>query len=121
MMAQHGFIPPLQMLLKNPLFLIGAQQTDILIAAVDKHLRQLEHRRYVINANIHVDRIGAHCAHLHHRNRGVLQPVAYGIAVFNAKQNGGGDVRGQQRFQQLFFLLQTVLRFCQHDLIPCRL
>lgn len=121
MMAQHGLVPPLQMLLKNPLFLIGAQQTDILIAAVNEHLRQLEHRRYVINADIHVDRIGAHRSHFHHRNRGVLQPVAYGIAMFNAKQNGGGDIRSQQRFQQLFFLLKTVLRFREHDLITRRL
>ena len=92
MVAKHGFIPALQMLLENPLLLVGAQQANVLIAALNDHLRELKHGRHVINPDVHINRIGAHGAHLHHRNRGVFQPVANGVGMFNAEQNRCGDI-----------------------------
>ncbi len=92
MMAQHRLVPALQMLLENPLLLVGAQQADILIATLNHHFCQLKHGGDVIDADIHINRIGAHRPHLHHRNRGVFQPVTNGVGVLNAEQNRGGDI-----------------------------
>ena len=121
MVAQHRLIPALQMLLENPLLLIGAQQSDVLIAALNHQFGEFVHRRDVVDSNIHIQRIGAHRPHFHHRYRGVFQPVADGIRVFRAEQNGGRNVRGEQRFEQFLFLLRTVLRFGQHNLVSGRL
>ena len=80
------------MLLENPLLLVGAQQANILVAALNHHFRELIHGRYVINPDIHINRVGAHGAHLHHWNRGVFQPVANGVGMFNAEQDSGGNI-----------------------------
>ncbi|SAJ31143.1 Uncharacterised protein [Enterobacter cloacae] len=105
------------MLLKNPLLLVSAQQADILVATLNHHLGKFIHGGDVINPDIHINRIGTHCTHFHHRDRGVFQPVAYGIGVLDAEQYRRGDIRGQQRFEQFLFLFKTMLRFRQHDLV----
>ncbi|MNY72506.1 hypothetical protein D3C86_2110820 [compost metagenome] len=56
------------MLLENPLLLIGAQQTNVLISPLNDQLGYLVHRGNVINSNVHIKRIGAHRTHFHHWN-----------------------------------------------------
>jgi hypothetical protein len=53
MVAKHRFVPALQVLLENPLLLVGTQQANILIATLDHHLSEFIHRRDVINPDIH--------------------------------------------------------------------
>ncbi|SAG88541.1 Uncharacterised protein [Enterobacter cloacae] len=72
MVAQHRLVPALQMLLKNPLLLVSAQQADILVAALNHHFGKFIHGGDVINPDIHINRIGTHCTHFHHRDRGVF-------------------------------------------------
>lgn len=87
MVAQQRLVPALQVLLEDPLFLIGAQQPDVLVAAGDNRLRQLIHGRHVVDADAHVDRIGAHGADLHHRNVGGDERVAGVLRMLDAEQH----------------------------------